>query len=350
MLNTTPETVSAMIRNERLPAAKIGRAWVLVDVDVIRWLRGRYAREEKKCGFSEEASPMPGGVIWHQAWRVRKSTGTTDRREAQEYADRLKAELWRYARLGERPAITWDAAVLDWLEAHQHLRTLSDRKDQLRFASKWLKGKPLKAIDRNALDALGKKKAATGVGPATVNRHLAAVSAVLGHAFKKGWLPVKPPIPKRHEPEERIRWATQEQARKLIAALPRHLAAMAEFPPATGLRQSNVTHLEWSQVDLGRRLAWIHADQAKGKRDLAVPLSDAAIAVLQRQLGGTPAGCSRIAVAPSSNRHRLYGSLPARRRSSATPIGTICATRGRVGMCRTALRSRCCRSSVAGAT
>ena len=62
MLHTTPETVSAMIRNERLPAAKIGRAWVLVDVDVIRWLRGRYAREEKKCGFSEEARPIPGGV------------------------------------------------------------------------------------------------------------------------------------------------------------------------------------------------------------------------------------------------------------------------------------------------
>src|SRR6266567_7620756 len=63
MLKTTPETVSAMIRNERLPAAKIGRAWVLVDVDVIRWLRGRYAREEKKCGSFEEVRPMLGGVI-----------------------------------------------------------------------------------------------------------------------------------------------------------------------------------------------------------------------------------------------------------------------------------------------
>ena len=60
---------------------------------------------------------------------------------------------------------------------------------------------------------------------------------------------------------------------------------MAEFSLATGLRQSNLTHLEWSQVDLGRRLAWIHTDQAKGKRDLAVPLSDAAVAVLHRQLG-----------------------------------------------------------------
>src|SRR3954470_10573115 len=75
--------------------------------------------------------------FWHQGRRVRKSTGTTNRREAQEYAERFKAELWRRARLGERPAITWDAAVLDWLEAHQHLRTLRDRKDHLRWASKW---------------------------------------------------------------------------------------------------------------------------------------------------------------------------------------------------------------------
>jgi len=54
-------------------------------------------------------------------------------------------------------------------------------------------------------------------------------------------------MPKRHEPEKRIRWATQEKARKLIAALPRHLAAIAEFSLTTRLRQSNVTHLEWSQ-------------------------------------------------------------------------------------------------------
>lgn len=89
-------------------------------------------------------------------------------------------------------------------------------------------------------------------------------------------------------PGKRIRWATQEEARALIATLPDHLAAMAEFSLATGLRQYNVTHLEWSQVDLGRRVAWIYADQAKGKRDFAVPLSDAAAAVLQRQLGAHP--------------------------------------------------------------
>jgi integrase len=223
--------------------------------------------------------------IWHQGRCTRKSLGTTDRVEAQELADRLKADVWRRDRFGERPAVTWDAAVLDWLESHQHLRSLRDRKDQLRWASRYLAGKRLDTIDRDALDALGKKKASTGVSGATVNRLLAAVSAILGHAHKKGWLTYKPPIPKRHEPERRIKWATKEQAQTLIAQLPTHLAAMAEFALATGLRRANVTHLQWSQVDLGRRMAWIHADQAKGKRQLAVPLSNSAVAVLQRQLG-----------------------------------------------------------------
>ena len=46
MLKTTPETVSDCIRYRGLPAAKIGRAWVLVDDDVISWLRQQYAQAE----------------------------------------------------------------------------------------------------------------------------------------------------------------------------------------------------------------------------------------------------------------------------------------------------------------
>jgi integrase len=47
----------------------------------------------------------------------------------------------------------------------------------------------------------------------------------------------------------------------------------------------NVTGLQWSQVDLARRTAWIHADQAKARRAIAVPLSGPAVVVLRQQLG-----------------------------------------------------------------
>ena len=57
------------------------------------------------------------------------------------------------------------------------------------------------------------------------------------------------------------------------------------FALATGLHQANVIRLEWGQVDLKQRLAWIHADQAKAREAIAVPLNDVAMSVLNRQLG-----------------------------------------------------------------
>lgn len=222
--------------------------------------------------------------FWHAGKRVRRSSGTTDKEAARRWADELKASLWRRDRIGERPSVTWDAAVLDWLAHHERLRSLSDRKDQLRWASTHLKGKPIASIDRELLAALA-RKCADGRSGATVNRYMAAISAVLGHAVRQGYLDSKPRTPKRAEPDSGFLWATRSQALRLVAALPPHLGAMARFALATGLRQHNVTHLEWRRVNLDRRVAWVEAAHAKGKRALTVPLNDEAIAVLQGQRG-----------------------------------------------------------------
>lgn len=64
-----------------------------------------------------------------------------------------------------------------------------------------------------------------------------------------------------------------------------HLRVMAEFALLTGLRQRNVSFLEWSQVDLARGVLWIHADQAKARRSLGIPLSTPARDLLGKQRG-----------------------------------------------------------------
>jgi len=58
-----------------------------------------------------------------------------------------------------------------------------------------------------------------------------------------------------------------------------------QFSLATGLHESNVTGLEWSKVDLSRRVAWIHADQSKSGRAIGIPLNNEAIVVLRNQQG-----------------------------------------------------------------
>ena len=83
---------------------------------------------------------------------------------------------------------------------------------------------------------------------------------------------------------KRVRWLTPEKATALLAVLPVHLADTALFSLETGLRRSNVTGLQLSQVNLVRRLAGIHPDQAKARRAFAMPLSDSAVTVMRRQV------------------------------------------------------------------
>ena len=67
-----------------------------------------------------------------------------------------------------------------------------------------------------------------------------------------------------------------------------YLAAMMLFTLATGLREAHVVRLEWSQIDRDRRCAWIHANQAKARKAIAVPLNDDALQVLHQQAGKHP--------------------------------------------------------------
>ena len=63
---------------------------------------------------------------------------------------------------------------------------------------------------------------------------------------------------------------------------------MVRFSLATGWRESNVTGLEWSRVDLARRVMWMEAYQSKNGESFSLPLSAEAILVLRRQQGKHP--------------------------------------------------------------
>jgi integrase len=218
--------------------------------------------------------------------RIQKSTGTDDRKAAQEYHDRLKAELWEQTRLGIKPGYLWQDAVVRWLKETEHKATHQDDIWILRGLDVHLFGLKLADIDRDKLDAITVARLADGVENGTVNRMLAVIRAILRRAaFEWGWLDQVPKVRMLPIAKRRIRFLTPEEAQKLLAELPPHLSAMARFSLETGLRQANVTGLEWSQVDLVRKCAWIHPDQAKARRAIAVPLSPAAVEVVRSQFG-----------------------------------------------------------------
>jgi integrase len=236
--------------------------------------------------------------------RARRSTGTEDYAKAKEYAATLASDLWRSRRLGEAPRVTWDEAVLAWLADHQHRRSIEEIKRVLRWLTVHLRGTPLaditdarirevakarraEAVNRRSIEravaAERKPPAPKATSGATVNRHLAQLSAVLHYAVGRGWLATVPPIAKAPEPAKRVAWITREQADELLAELPPHLRAMAAFGLATGLRETNIRLLTWNQVDTRRAVAWFEADQMKAGKTHTVPLNADALRVLAGQ-------------------------------------------------------------------
>lgn len=227
--------------------------------------------------------------------RVRRSTGTTAKQAAQEFHDRLKADLWRQGKLGDKPDHTWDDAVTRYVKEKSEKRSIEHDKEMLRWSAPYLKGKPLSGITNDTLEDLIDKRRVgrsnrtkDGTTNATINRHLDAVMRVLNQAVLWGWLTTAPKKRKLKESRGRLRWLTHDEIRRLLAEVQPHMADMIRFTLATGLREQNVLGLEWSQVDIDRRVAWIHPDQAKMNRAISVPLNHDAIAVLDRRKGIHP--------------------------------------------------------------
>jgi len=197
----------------------------------------------------------------------------------------MKSDMWRIERLGERPRHTWEEAVVQWLKEKGHKASLSKDREIFRWADPWLKGKQLSEINRALLFQLSEAKAADA-NESTANRYMALIRAVLRRACEVWeWIDRVPKVPMYTVRNKRVRWLTREDAARLLSHLPVHQAAMARFALATGLRQRNVCRLKWEAVDYERRCAWVHPDQSKTRKAIAVPLNVEALAVLREQNG-----------------------------------------------------------------
>lgn len=219
---------------------------------------------------------------------LQQSTGTTDRREAQKVHDRLANQRWEQSRLGVKPRHTWEEAVVRWLLESKHKATHADDKAKLRWLDSYLGGLQLDEIDRTLIDRIkfDREKIAS---PGTTNRYLALIRAILRRACHEWeWVDRVPKFKMFKEAEGRVRSLSPAEFERLCSELPPHLADMARFSVATGLRQANVKGLEWSYVDLVLKHAWIPGSQHKNGKPHSVPLNEMALAVLRRQIGKHP--------------------------------------------------------------
>jgi integrase len=208
-----------------------------------------------------------------------------------------EAAILRYGIPSIKAVRTWGEASTRWLSLRKDNPNAPNNLHYLEWLTKHLKNRPLASIDKDLIDSLAEKKAkekrsghkwkdtGSSVSSQTVNRYLSCLRAVLRAAWEWGWIDTLPPVTLYEGRPKRIRFLTREEAHRLLSFCPSHLKPIVSFALATGLRQKNILELEWNQVDLTRGILWIHGDQAKGGRDLRIPLNEEAIRILAGEEG-----------------------------------------------------------------
>jgi len=218
---------------------------------------------------------------------VRLSSGTPDRRQAEEFETLARGRAWRQARLGERPPYPWDAARKRWLA---ETRKRSRGKDEiiLRWLDRHLKGHSVQEITREVVDELRALKAAEQ-SEATADRYMALLRAILRRCLQD-WQVIDtiPKVPMYRPPAGEPRWLTRAQFERLADELPMHLRLAARLAVELGLRMRSQLALTWDRVDLVGRRAWVPGLQMKAAKAIGVPLSTEAIRILRalRALAG----------------------------------------------------------------
>ncbi len=222
--------------------------------------------------------------------RIRGSTKTEDRQQAEAYLAKLRHEAFQAAFLGIKPKRMWQAAVVRYLAIKATLRSIEDVRRICRKLDPYLGKLTLDQINGDMIWSIVQGELSKGNQPATVNRYLATVRSLLRMARDEWqWIDSFPKVRMLGGEVERDRWLSREEADKLIAACPDYLAALVQFALATGCRAREITGLEWERVDLDRQTAWLN--QTKNGTPRGVPLNRDAVAVLEKQRGKHPRYC-----------------------------------------------------------
>jgi len=241
--------------------------------------RGLYRRKDSRFWWINLV--LPDGR------RVCQSTGRVERTEAEAYVVRLKNEAIEARQQGLLGIFVWQQAVIRYLEEFADKRSLFNDRDHLKKLDPYLRSLRLDAIDMTALQPyIRDRKSKDGVSNATVNRALEVVRRILNVAHQDWrWLRAVPKIRMLKEPRRRVRFLRREEADRLIAALPVHMKPIVQFALATGCRAGEIHGLEWSRVDLVRRVAWLDHGTTKSGEGRGIPLNADAVAALESTRG-----------------------------------------------------------------
>lgn len=232
------------------------------------------------------------GEVWHidivtpDGGRIRRSTGTTDKRQALEYHEQLKAELWDTVKLNKKPQRLIEEAVILFLKEGKEQKSFSVKQARAEYFLARFAGRELSSITGeeilNSLPVIV-EKTCKKVSNATINRYRADIMRMFSLAYKLDWIDSVPFVPRAKEPQVRVKWITKEKATLLIQNLRlQWMKDVCFFALSTGARMSEIFTLTWHNVDLVNRVATVTNDNAKSGKARALLLNHDAVELIRK--------------------------------------------------------------------
>lgn len=220
--------------------------------------------------------------------RIRCSSKTTNKQDAQHLHDKLKLEAWRIDKLNKKPEKTVEQALIRFLEDAENQK---DLETKIRHAQYWRDAIGHKLISSLTSDDIYNnlpthKHNGEKLSPATQNRYRTSIMRTLNLAKQAGWVDAIPYIAKNTEPKKRVRWITREEARRLLDCITLDwMKEVCYFALMTGARMTEILTMTWNKIDYDRKIAVVTSDVAKSGYARALPLCSDAIQQLKRLEG-----------------------------------------------------------------
>lgn len=262
-------------------------------------------RKKKSVGRRDRGEgsifKVPHSRFWYcqfyrQGRQVRMSTGTTVKQKALEFLRKQMGDRDRgLSPLNDVKKITYAdlraGLLANYVErGNKSLRTLANGEDTIcglpqldEFFGydKRHSGPSVVQITTDKARAFADIRKKEGAGNAVINRSLACLRRMLKIAHEDGKLPLLPVIRLLKEPPARKGFTELGNFEKLVALLPTHLQPYVTFLYYCGGRSGEAELIEWSQVDLARRVIRLEGDQTKNEDARYVPLPSRLIVMLE---------------------------------------------------------------------
>ena len=132
---------------------------------------GVYRRPNSNCWCIN--ATLPNGK------RVRKSTGTENREEAEAYLAKIKLDSYREVHFGIKSQRSWQEAVESYLTIKSNLKSFNDVRRICVKLDPFLSTLTLNQINGDVVWGIVQKLMKKGNKPATVNRYLALIRNLL---------------------------------------------------------------------------------------------------------------------------------------------------------------------------